>query len=103
MRESSPVTYTVAGRGEVWQVEVRERLGAPARVPGRVGRGAGGLLHVVQRVAVHSIVPGVAIIVSRRQAAAVLEQNIQMRMEQESVLCVSSLTEGIVLGTFFIM
>lgn len=71
------VTHTVAGRGKVWQVKVRERLGAPARVPGSGGGGAGRLLHVVQGVAVDSIVPGVSVIVSRRQvtAANILREN----------------------------
>ena len=64
------VTYTVAGRGKVWQVKVRERLRAPARVPRRGGGRAGRLLHVVQSVAVDSIVPGVSVIISRRQVAA---------------------------------
>ena len=64
------VTYTVAGRGKVWQVKVRERLRAPARVPRRGGGRARRLLHVVQSVAVDSIVPGVSVIISRRQVAA---------------------------------
>ena len=87
MREESclisSVTYTVAGGGKVWQIKVRERLWAPARVPGRGGGGARRLLHVVQGVAVHSVVPGVSVVVSRRQVAAAA--NIVLRNYQNKV------------------
>ena len=87
MREESclisSVTYTVAGCGKVWQIKVRERLWAPARVPGRGGGGARRLLHVVQGVAVHSVVPGVSVVVSRRQVAAAA--NIVLRNYQNKV------------------
>ena len=86
MREEScliSVTYTVAGGGKVWQIKVRERLGAPSRVPGRGGGGARRLLHVVQGVAVHSVVPGVPVVVPRRQIAAAA--NIVLRNYQNKV------------------
>ena len=97
------VTYTVAGRGKVWQVKVRERLRAPARVPRRGGGRAGRLLHVVQGVAVDSIVPGVSVIISRRQVAAASILGKYIIRCQGLDMSASLYTEGIVLGTFFIM
>ena len=65
---SGAATYTVARLREVCHVEVHARL----PVPGRVGRRAGRVLDVLQRVPVDAALPGVGGARARGQTGALL-------------------------------